>query len=269
MKKTISMILAVVMAAMVAMPVFADVTTTKDDGVDKWTTAGTDAEYANKMMTIVVYSGEEITIDSIQYINQTVADENGAYSFASYIPKNLPTSGNYKVKVGGEDLATPIDAGIIEQMQISSAAVSGTVATASDAAYATISFYTAGTSTLVDSTTTDAGAISMELAVGTYDIVISRPGYLKYTLKNVEITEAFAIGNVTLLAGDIDDNDIVNTDDLTPIISAFGAQKADPDGDYEAVYDIDANNTINTDDLTPVISNFTETATEIDASAQG
>lgn len=268
MKKTISIILAVVMTAMVAMPVFADVTTTKDASENMWTTAGTDAAYANKMMTIVAYSGDEITIDSIQYIDQTTADVNGAFAFEDYIPKNLPTSGNYKVKVGSEDLSTPVDAGIIEQIQISSGTVSGTVVTASDTATATVDFYTAGTSTLIDSATTEAGAFSKEVEAGTYDIVISRPGYLKYTLKNVTVEEAYAVGNITLLAGDIDSNNIVNTDDLTPIISAFGAQKAEA-GDYNVAYDIDANNTINTDDLTPVISNFTETATVIDVSAQG
>ena len=63
---------------------------------------------------------------------------------------------------------------------------------------------------------------------------------------------------MTLAAGDIDANNVVNTDDLTPIISAF-AQKAG-DAGYQVKLDLDANGTINTDDLTPTISSFGQTA---------
>lgn len=266
MKKMMSFILAVAMSAAVAVPVFAEnPTTTKDGDSNSWTTSGQNEAYAGKMMTMIAYAPAEngsITVDSIQYIDQTTADENGAYSFSSYIPKDLPTNGDYTVKVGSEALDEAISAGKIEKIEITDVAVAGTITTQSENANATISFYSGNSEAPVKTAETTKGAFNLSIAPGTYDVVISREGYLKYTIKNVVVADELALDAVTLLPGDVDANDVVNTDDLTPIIGAF-AQKSGDDS-YAVKLDLDANGVINTDDLTPTISSFGQKAKTVD-----
>lgn len=269
MKKMISFILAAAMSAMVAVPAFAaapEADTVRDgENVNTWTTSGQSDNFKDKMMTMIAYApnGEgEITVDSIQYIDQTTADASGAYSFDSYIPKDLPTAGEYTVIVGSEVLDNAIDAGKIEQIKVTDVAVTGTITTQSNAAKATIDFCAAGTTTPVVSAETTDGAFSANVAPGTYDVIISRPGYLKYTITGVVIEDALSLKGVKLLPGDIDANNLVNTDDLTPIISGF-AQKTG-DAGYNVILDLDANNIINTDDLIPTISSFGQRSTVID-----
>ena len=113
MKKLLSVVVVFVMIVAMSVTAFAaDPTTTLVEG--KWTTAGSDAAYANSMMTVVAISGSTISVDSIQYIDQATADANGAYSFAGYLPKEDPEQNEeYLVFVGGQKLANPIPAGKI------------------------------------------------------------------------------------------------------------------------------------------------------------
>ena len=225
MKKMISFILAVAVSAAVAMPAFAADTTDNGDGT--WTTSGSDASYAGKMMTMVAYEGGEITVDSIQYIDQTTADENGAFAFENYIPKNLPKT-DYTVLVGGETLDAALPAGTIKAPEIVDVAVTGTLKMANTLEKATANLYAAGTTdyaaaTPVATADVEGGALNVTVAPGSYDLVITRPGYLKYTKKNIDATAALALGEIALNAGDMNSDDIVNTDDLTAVIGAFGS----------------------------------------------
>lgn len=266
MKKIISFILAAAMSAVVAVPAFAvDAQTVQDSGANTWTTSGQNDEFKDAMMTMIAYApGTDgaITVDSIQYIDQTVADDTGAYSFSSYIPKVIPTGETvYQVKVGGETLETAISAGTIDPIEITEVPVTGTITTQSNAASATVSFCTPGTTDAVVSADTAGGAFTANVEPGTYDVVISRDGYLKYTITGVEVSDTLSLPSVTLKPGDTDTNGLVNTDDLTPIIGAFGASSGNTG--YAEKYDIDANDIVNTDDLTPVIGNFGETETTV------
>lgn len=263
MKKIISFVLAAAMSAMVAVPAFAaapEADTVKDDGANTWTTSGQSDDFKDKMMTMVAYAPDTdgtITVDSIQYIDQTTADNTGAYSFDSYIPKNLPTEGDYAVKVGSEARDSAIDAGTIEQIESVDVPVTGTITTLGGDA--TISFCQTGTTEPVASVETDGGAYTINVAPGTYDVIFSRNGYLKYTITNVVVTETMGLAGVSLVAGDVDNNDIINVDDLTAIISGFGNEDDD-------TLDLDANGIVNIDDLTSTISNFGIASTEIDYS---
>ncbi len=266
MKKLISFVLAAAMSAMVAVPAFAvDAETKKDDGANTWTTSGQNAAYAGKMMTMVAYApGTDgaITVDSIQYIDQTTADQNGAYEFKSYIPKNLPTESAYPVKVGGETLDAAISAGEIEKIEITEVPITGTITTQSDAANATISFCTPGTTEVVVSADTTKGAFEANVAPGTYDVVISRPGYLKYTITNVEVTETLALNTVAMKAGDVDKDNNVTVSDVSAVVAGYGLSSAE-DG-YKIDIDFDADNNITVSDVSAVVANYGVGATTVD-----
>lgn len=269
MKKMISFILAVAVTAAVAVPAFAAAPTTeKVAGADKWTTSGSDAAYANKMMTVVAYAPTDgdITVESIQYIDQTVADENGAYAFTNYVPKDLPTTEDYIVKVGGEAVGGVLDAGVIEAAGPSTVAVTGTVNTEAAAAVATVSFLTEGTETAVATGTTTNSAFSVDVAPGTYDVLFSRVGYLDYKITSVPVTAAMALGTYKLAPGDVVKSGVVNTSDLGAFVRAFSSTTG---GElYNEGADFDYNGAVNTTDLGDMIANFTGSATTTPYSAQ-
>lgn len=269
MKKIISFVLAAAMSAMVAVPAFAaapEADTVKDDGANTWTTSGQSDDFKDKMMAMVAYApGTDgtITVDSIQYIDQTTADETGAYSFDSYIPKNLPTEGDYAVKVGSEALDSAIDAGKIEKIESVDVAVTGTAKT--QGRQAKVDFYNVGGSESVYSTdVTEGDTYSVNVAPGTYDVVFSSLGYLDYKITNVNVTAALELPAVTLLAGDIDHNGAINVTDIGQVVSAFGNTSEDPE--YNAAYDFNADNGISPTDVGFAVANFKEASVEIDYS---
>lgn len=266
MKKIISFVLAAAMSAMVAVPAFAvDAETKKDGEANTWTTSGQNEAYADKMMTMVAYApgeGGSITVDSIQYIDQTTADSTGAYSFSSYIPKSLPTEQDYSVKVGGETLATAIDAGVIQKIEKVDVPITGTITTQSNAANATISFCQAGSTDPVVSVDTVNGAFTANVAPGTYDVIISRVGYLKYKVTNVEISDSFQLGTFKLEAGDVDGNGAVTASDIGAVVLSIA--KTSSDEGYSEAIDFDANGSITASDIGAVVLNIAHTDTTVD-----
>lgn len=269
MKKMISFILAAAMSAMVAVPAFAaapEADTVRDgENVNTWTTSGQSDNFKDKMMTMIAYApnGEgEITVDSIQYIDQTTADASGAYSFDSYIPKDLPTAGEYTVIVGSEVLDNAIDAGTIEKIEVTDVAVTGTITTQSKAAKATIDFCAAGTTTPVVSAETTDGAFTANVTPGTYDVIISRPGYLKYIITNVVVTEGFSLKPVTIQAGNVDTDDNVTVSDVGAVVSAYSLSSSDEGYQVEFDFNVDGNITVS--DVGAVVANYGQGITTID-----
>ena len=95
------------------------------------------------------------------------------------------------------------------------------------------------------------------VAPGTYDLVVTKPGHLTYTVKNVKVGDTdldltkhsnTAIRTITLLCGDIDGNGFVNSTDLGIILKGqnYGKSTATA-GDRAA--DLDGNGFINSTDL--------------------
>lgn len=255
MKKMISFILAAALTAVVAMPAFAADTTDNGDGT--WTTSGSDASYANKMMTMVAYEGDgEITVDSIQYIDQTVANESGAFAFENYIPKDLPTTSDYTVLVGGETLDAPIAGGKIAKIETPEVVVTGKVTTLADAVVAKVEFFAAGTEDVVASADVTAGQYSMNVAPGTYDVVITSAGYLKYTVSGVVVEGAKTMDDCTLTAGDINADSVINVSDLGSILPIFAAKADDTTSGYVIAADFNRDSVINVTDLSVILTNF-------------
>ena len=95
------------------------------------------------------------------------------------------------------------------------------------------------------------------VAAGTYDLVVTKPGHLTYTVKNVvvendplDLTKPSnaAIRNITLLCGDIDGNGFINSTDLGIILKGQNYGKSTATAGDKAA-DLDGNGYINSTDL--------------------
>ena len=95
------------------------------------------------------------------------------------------------------------------------------------------------------------------VAKGTYDLVVTKPGHLTYTIKNVVVGNNpldlaahsnAAISTITLLCGDIDGNGFINSTDLGIILKGQNYGKSTATAGDKAA-DLDGNGFINSTDL--------------------
>ena len=106
------------------------------------------------------------------------------------------------------------------------------------------------------------------VAPGTYDLVVTKPGHLTYTITgvvvgtgNVDLTvdTSKAYSTITLLAGNMDGNNAINLQDLNQFRSNFGKAGSSITNSNA---DIDGNATVNLQDLNVFRSNFGKTTTD-------
>ena len=103
-------------------------------------------------------------------------------------------------------------------------------------------------------TTAEDGAYTLLAPAGAgYTLVITKPGYLSYTIKNLTLTEGEDIETIDLyqLAGDINGDGFVNSEDLVCLISEFGRAPIN----YQYA-DIDGDGLVNSVDLTCLLAGF-------------
>ena len=95
------------------------------------------------------------------------------------------------------------------------------------------------------------------VAPGTYDLVVTKPGHLTYTVKGVVVGDGpldltkhskAAISTITLLCGDIDGNGFINSTDLGIILKGQNYGKSTATAGDKAA-DLDGNGFINSTDL--------------------
>jgi hypothetical protein len=95
-----------------------------------------------------------------------------------------------------------------------------------------------------------------------YKLVVTKPGYLSYTIKNLTLKEGTAIETIDLrqLAGDVDGDGIVNVVDLAQLLSEFNRVPLN----YEYA-DIDGNGIVNATDLAYLLAGFNKRNVIIDS----
>ena len=144
--------------------------------------------------------------------------------------------------------------------------VSGTVKSYNPNNATTIQLMQNGTNTKMYETTIDVATGSGQVpqsfsfdavAPGTYDLVVTKPGHLPYTVKNVVVGDTdldltkhsnAAISTITLLCGDIDGNGFINSTDLGIILKGQNYGKSTATAGDKAA-DLDGNGFINSTDL--------------------
>ena len=93
-----------------------------------------------------------------------------------------------------------------------------------------------------------------DIPVGKYTLAVKGRKWLRHAVVADGSTSNVSNLNLTLLAGDVDGNNIVDVDDLTDLLFAFNSVKGD--GIYTEAPDLDGNNTVDVDDLTLLLFNF-------------
>ena len=98
------------------------------------------------------------------------------------------------------------------------------------------------------------------VAAGTYDLVVTKPGHLTYTVKNVVVGDTDldlttltgkAYSTITLLCGDINGDGSINEDDVSIIRYANNINKSTADADNKLA-DINGDGSVNEDDVSIV-----------------
>lgn len=261
MKKLLSVVVVFVLLVAMSVSAFAAAPTTAQNEDGSWTTAGEDATYANSMMTILAYTeGQAISVDSIQYIDQTTADANGAYSFANYLPKVDPTDAKYVVLVGGQKIAEPLAAGYIEAAA-TDVTITGVVTKTGDLTGATIALLNG--EEVVASTTADAvtGAFTLTAPAGTYTLKITKPGHTKYINYSVDISTLAENATYALYAGNANGDQVVGVTDITAVILGLDNEVTTDNKDV----DVNDDNIIGVTDITSIILNLDKVDTEVNA----
>ena len=150
---------------------------------------------------------------------------------------------------------------------VSAPSVSGTVKSYNPNAAATVKLVQNGAVKYTATTATSSGSGQKEqnfsfpaVAAGTYDLVVTKPGHLSYTVKNVVVGSTDldlttltgkAYSTITLLCGDINGDGSINEDDVSIIRYANNINKSTADADNKLA-DINGDGSVNEDDVSIV-----------------
>ena len=144
-------------------------------------------------------------------------------------------------------------------------AVYGKVQSYNPNAAATVELRQGGAVKYTVTTATSSGSGQKEqtfsfpaVAKGTYDLVVTKPGHLKYTVTGVVVGDAAldltkhsnsAIRTITLPAGDVNGDGTINSKDLNEIWSPANYLKNVTDAGVNPLADLNGDGTINSKDL--------------------
>lgn len=238
MKKLTLVLSVVIMAAILAVSAVAAPSVYETD-----TNAAFDVTYtgtAGAYYAIVAIEGiaaegtaPAITEDSIQYIDQKTADADGAVAFEDLLLKVDGTPAT--IYLGGSDLDEAVLLGWVNKPadEPDTFTVSGTVTSASDAA-ATVTL-TSGDN--VFTVNTEAGAFSVDVAAGTYKMVVTKAKHLSYT-KNELVVADNVTKDVTLAGGEIVVDGKIDYYDLGELLGVYNEENesSDLNGDTKVDY---------------------------------
>ncbi len=235
-----------------------------DEGKFSATYQGVAGEYYAILIVEGTYTEDQtpvISEDTITYISQETAGADGKAVFSKFIPKDPLVNGT--VYIGGSDSNLEDGAvlfGYLKTGEEETATVSGTVTSSADSTWATKVVMTNTTdATATYEITTETGAYSITLPLGTYKMEITKTAHLSYTDNSVEVEGDVAYADVELTAGDADASGAIGVDDITVIINYFGQSTG-----FDNSCDIDNSGSIGIDDLTSVIKSFGLASTVVD-----
>ena len=98
-------------------------------------------------------------------------------------------------------------------------------------------------------------SVKPALAPGTYDVTCEGPTWLRNNVGTITFTtDDVTDQNVSILNGDCDNNNLINTDDYLILSGSFDLVVGDPN--FVAGADLDGNGLVNTDDYLILSNNF-------------
>ena len=199
----------------------------------QYTAQYTGAVPGGRYALLVVRQNAPINDDSVLYVNQTTADENGRVSF-SFIPRVVLSSDVLLSGVFPDGSASPLKLGELIGRGVT---LTGVVKSYKAKEAGTVSLYQTGlhdTPLMTVQTVVPPGDGSMTqsfsldvVPAGTYDIKITKAGHTDYWITGIPVGEEnLSIPEAVLLCGDITGDRIIDTVDLGQLVSASNYGKA-------------------------------------------
>ena len=174
--------------------------------------------------------------------NGTANADTTVYNWSTFMPYTVP-GGNDGVTVSGKLTSyNPNNATTVQLMQGGKEQYKTTIAKATGSGQVPQSFSFPA------------------VTAGTYDLVVTKPGHLTYTVKNVKVGDTdldltkhtnAAISTITLLCGDINGDGSINEDDVSIIRYANNINKSTAVADNKLA-DINGDGSVNEDDVSIV-----------------
>ncbi|MCL1816991.1 MAG: carboxypeptidase regulatory-like domain-containing protein, partial [Clostridiales bacterium] len=146
--------------------------------------------------------------------------------------------------------------GVVEEMP-AIITVSGMILYQPSATSATITLFDNQDTFITSAKTDKTGAYTLIIPAmpqgASYKLVVKKPGYLSYTIKNNVFSPGQQLDtiNISQLAGDINGDGVVNAEDLTILLSQFNKSPHEINN-----ADIDGNGIVNAVDLTYLLAAF-------------
>ncbi|MCX7745489.1 MAG: dockerin type I domain-containing protein [Clostridia bacterium] len=111
--------------------------------------------------------------------------------------------------------------------------------------------------------TDETGFAKNQVLIGTYDIIISKNGYLTRTIKNVYIkSPPLSVGSkdspISIWPGDVEKDDAINMGDIVKLIQAFNT--AEGDINYNSNFDLNMDRAVNMADILVIVNHFNTTS---------
>ena len=183
------------------------------------------------------------------------------YNWGAFIPYTVP-GGNGGAVYGKVQSCNPNAAATVKLVQNGAVKYTVTTATSSGSGQTTKTFRI------------------LNVTPGRYDLVVSKPGHLSYTVKGVIVANGeldltkhrkAEIAVITLPAGDVNGDGTINSKDLNEIWSPANYLKNTTDAGVNPLTDLNGDSTINSKDLNIVwkAENYLKTASDCEADYNG
>lgn len=234
----------------------------KDKTAGTVTVSGTVAGDADsKEATIIVLPESVKTLadnfsnEDIKYIDQETAQTGGAFSFDFKLVSGV----KYNVWCGGTEVAAAALGNDVIDLtsEASGYKIVGTIVLPAgkfDDVTAVAKAGTTETPGAVEKDGDTAGAYAITVADGTYSVVVGKPGYLYKTYSDVVVAGADKeLGEIKLLAGQLNDDTVVDAEDLVLLLSAYKDTSK-----YSVAADLNDDTVIDAEDLVLLLSSYKE-----------
>ena len=181
---------------------------------------------------------------NVMYIDQVTATAGGA-SFNDFLPMKSVDS---TVLITGQGMNAPVIVGYIKAEGNTITGQISLQGRSQGELKGIIVTFTSGDNEY-SAETNELGEFKLDyVADGTYKMRITKAGYLSYTDKTFEISsETVWSEKIQLLAGDINEDDVVDYFDLQPLLNNY---------DNEGAGDINEDGVVDYFDLQPLLSNY-------------
>jgi len=124
----------------------------------------------------------------------------------------------------------------------------------------TVSLYKVGQKTPIkEIKTNEDGTYLLDIEeVGTYEVVVTKPGYLNYTITNIQILPGniIKLGEYNLKAGDVASSGEIEIDDIVDLNDNFGVVITEENKEEKSIYDLNEDGKVDTLDRNILKKNY-------------